>query len=110
MTQNLIDGSVFEELAESVGEDFAAELVSTFLSDAQTMFESLNQAVADQDEDGYRRAAHSIKSNAQTFGATQLATQAREIELAGVFDAAAVSKLRATYDSTAAVLEGLVDD
>ena len=51
MTQNLIDGSVFEELAESVGEDFAADLVSTFLSDAQTMFESLNQAVADQAED-----------------------------------------------------------
>ncbi|MEP1207663.1 MAG: Hpt domain-containing protein [Rhizobiaceae bacterium] len=110
MTQDLIDRSVFDELADSVGSDFAAELVDTFLSDAGTMFGSLDQAIADQDVDLYRRAAHSLKSNAQTFGATMLAAQAREIELSGVFDAAAIATLRATFDMSATALKGLLDD
>ncbi|MGI9366980.1 MAG: Hpt domain-containing protein, partial [Rhizobiaceae bacterium] len=63
-----------------------------------------------EDEDGYRRAAHSIKSNAQTFGATALAAQARDIELSGTFDTAAVAKLQATLDATALALEGLLHD
>jgi HPt (histidine-containing phosphotransfer) domain-containing protein len=110
MTDDLIDTSVFEELADSVGADFAAELVETFLSDAASMFEGLNTALADQDEDGYRRAAHSIKSNAQTFGATALAAKAREIELAGTFDAAAVATLQTTYEASATALESLLND
>ena len=110
MTDDLIDSSVFEELADSVGADFASELLETFLSDAGTMFESLNETLAEQDEDGYRRAAHSIKSNAQTFGATTLAAQARGIELSSTFDPESVATLRRTFDATAIAFEGLLDD
>ena len=34
--------------------------------------------------DAFRRAAHSLKSNANTFGATKLGTLARDLELTGV--------------------------
>lgn len=109
MTQDLIDPSVFEELQEAMGPDFAAELLDTFLGDAANMFADLDQAAAEGDPDGYRRAAHSIKSNAQTFGAQVLGDQAREMELSGEIDPAAVTALRATFDTTARALEGLKD-
>lgn len=110
MTRDLIDMAVFEELSDTMGPDFAAELVAAFLSDAGNMFADLNRAIAEQDADGYRRAAHSIKSNAQTFGATPLAEQARAMELSGTIDGDAVGALRAIFDDTAMVLKGLPDD
>lgn len=109
MTSDLLDTSVFDELCDTMGADFAAELVQTFLGDAGNMFAALNNAVASGDADGYRRAAHSIKSNAQTFGAGALAGQAREMELSGVIDGAAAVALQATFDATAAALRGLLD-
>jgi len=67
--------------------------------------------VAAQDADAYRRAAHSIKSNAQVFGANALADQARDMELAGIENnEATVGPLEATYAQTAAALAGILDD
>ena len=109
MTEEFVDTSVFEELADAMGADFAEELVVTFLGDAENMFGDLARSVTDQDEDGYRRAAHSIKSNAQTFGAVPLAEQARDMELSGAIDRAAVDALRATFDATATALKGLLN-
>ena len=110
MSRDLIDTSVFEELSDTIGADFMAELVTTFLSDAENMFTDLNRSIADQDADGYRRAAHSLKSNALTFGATPLAEQARAMELSGAFDSAAATVLRTIFDETATVLKGRLDD
>ncbi|WP_171101831.1 Hpt domain-containing protein [Ruegeria sp. HKCCD7255] len=110
MTQDLIDPTVFEELQEAMGPEFATELLDTFLNDAANMFDSLEQAALAQDPDGYRRAAHSIKSNAQTFGATALADQARTIELAGTINTTAIEPLRAMFEETATALKGLIDE
>ena len=107
MTGDLIDKSVIEELSDTMGSEFTAELVAAFLSDAGNMFADLNRSIADQDADGYRRAAHSMKSNAQTFGATPLAEQARAMELSGAIDSAAVGVLRTIFDETSTVLKGL---
>ena len=109
MTRDLIDKSVFNELSDTMGSEFMAELVATFLSDAENMFADMTRSIADQDADGYRRAAHSMKSNAQTFGATPLAEQARAMELSGAFDSAAVSVLRTIFDETSTVFKGLLD-
>ncbi len=109
MTQDLIDPTVFEELQEAMGPEFAIELLDTFLSDAVNMFADLEKASADQDADGYRRAAHSIKSNAQTFGAAQLGHQARDMELSGTIDATAILALQKTFDETAQALGALKD-
>jgi len=110
MSENLIDPTAFETLAESVGTDFARELVTTFLSDAANMFTDLTTALAEGDAGAYRRAAHSIKSNAQTFGAGPLARAARDIEISEAFDAGAVSALKVLWQQTSAALEGLTDD
>ncbi len=38
MTKELIAPSVFQDLQDAMGKDFAAELLETFLSDADNMF------------------------------------------------------------------------
>ena len=110
MTDTLIDAEVYAELAEAMGEDFAAELVETFLADAPNMLADLHIAADGGDADGYRRAAHSIKSNAETFGATELANQAREMELSGLPDAdPPIADLEAIYAKTATALGALAN-
>ncbi|MGB7875804.1 MAG: Hpt domain-containing protein [Anaerolineales bacterium] len=76
----IIDRSVLTALSDSVGEDFVGELIDTFLEEAPGMFLEMQQALAAGDVDSFRRAAHSLKSNANTFGATELAEQAKELE------------------------------
>jgi histidine phosphotransfer protein HptB len=108
VTGTLIDLSVLAELQETMGRDFAAELVATFLQEAPGMLSDLRQAAADNDADGFRRAAHSIKSNASLFGATALADLARDMELGGI-QAAAPDDLEAEYMRAGSALRGLLD-
>ena len=110
MTQSLIDTAVYAELAEAMGAEFAAELVTTFLDDAPNMIATLKQGASDGDADAYRRAAHSLKSNAEVFGATALARQARDMELSGLPEAAPpIAALETVYADTARVLRTLLD-
>lgn len=114
MSNSPIDMAVFAELKEATGDEFAAELVQTFLEEAVQMLADLKQAAVDADADGYRRAAHSIKSNANTFGATALAELAKKIELgplpgAGNLAAADAAALDAEFERAAVALRGLID-
>ena len=55
-----------------------------------------------------RRAAHSMKSNCNTFGALRLGLMARELELGGLLaDAAPLAALDGEYARVAAALEEL---
>ncbi len=113
MTDSPIDHEIFMELKDATGEDFAAELVNTFLCEAPGMISELKAAAGAADADRYRRAAHSIKSNASTFGATALAELARKVELgkppvAG--DLTDANALEAALNSAAAALRSLIDD
>ena len=76
----LIDRFVLEGLSEAVGKDFMGELIDTFLEEAPGIFKDMEQALSESDADGFRRAAHSLKTNANTFGAGELADQAKELE------------------------------
>ena len=76
------------------------------------MLAELRGARADGDAERFRRAAHSLKSNGNTFGAVSLAAQARELELKGLDaeptrDAAALAALEAEYARAAAALKAL---
>ena len=84
MTTSVIDMPTFTELKETTSADFVAELVGTFLEEAPRMLAELRHALAAQSADAFRRAAHSLKSNSNTFGATRLAEMARELELGGL--------------------------
>ena len=75
-----IDMHVFNELKDTAGEDFIGELIDTFIDDAPNMIAQIRTGLEKQDADAFRRAAHSLKSNAATFGAIDLAALARELE------------------------------
>ena len=91
MNHIVIDPHTFDELQASAGADFVAELVDTFAEEAPTIVAEMRAALAAGSADRFRRAAHSLKSNSSTFGATRLADLARSLELGGLpLDAAAV--------------------
>jgi len=112
MMQDAIDLAVFRELQDTAGTDFVVELVDTFLEEAPAMLAELRGARAAGDEERFRRAAHSLKSNGRTFGATTLGALARELELKGMDadparDAAALAALDVAYSDAAAALREL---
>ena len=84
MTAPAIDRATFEALKETTGAEFALELVDTFLQEAPPMLNELRHALAAKDADKFRRTAHSLKSNSNTFGALTLGAMARELELGGI--------------------------
>jgi len=79
-----IDRDTFDALRETTGDDFVRELVGTFLEEAPSMLADLGDALAHGDADRFRRAAHSLKSNGNTFGALALGALAKDLELSGV--------------------------
>ena len=84
MSETTIDRATFEALQQTAGAEFVGELVDTFLSEAPLMQQDLRAALAAGDADRFRRAAHSLKSNSLTFGATRLGAMARDLELGGL--------------------------
>jgi histidine phosphotransfer protein HptB len=84
MNEATIDHATFEELKANAGADFVRDLVDTFLTEAPAMLDDLRRALAANDADRFRRAAHSLKSNSYTFGALALGAMARKLELEGL--------------------------
>lgn len=76
-----IDIATFEELKQISGADFINELIDAFLEDAPKMIGEMENALAAKNAESFRRNAHSLKSNANTFGATELAGLAKELEM-----------------------------
>ena len=112
MTAPTIDINAFRELQDTAGPEFAAELVDTFLEEAPLMLAELRRARAASNADTFRRAAHSLKSNSQTFGAMALGALARDLELTGFaaapeHDTAAFDALDAAYAQVAVALKAL---
>ena len=108
MNNDPIDPITFAELQDTAGAEFVGELIGTFLEEAPQMLAELRAAQTSATADAFRRAAHSIKSNANTFGALRLGEMARELELGGlVADTAPVEALQAEYERVAAALQEL---
>jgi HPt (histidine-containing phosphotransfer) domain-containing protein len=84
MDEPVIDQAVYSALQSTVGAEFAAELVDTFADEAHGMLAELRSARAENHADRFRRAAHSLKTNGNTFGAGKLAALARALELKGL--------------------------
>jgi histidine phosphotransfer protein HptB len=108
MADTVIDAATFAELQDTAGAEFVGELIATFLEEAPQMLAELRDAQAAASAERFRRAAHSIKSNANTFGALRLGEMARVLELGGlVIDTAPVDALQAEYERVAAALQEL---
>jgi HPt (histidine-containing phosphotransfer) domain-containing protein len=78
-----IDRATYDELKDTAGTEFVAELADTFLVEGPRLIDELRRAYEKRDADAFRRAAHSLKSNSNTFGARTLGTLAKDLELGG---------------------------
>ena len=110
MSAPVIDAATFAELQASAGADFVEELVDTFREEAPPMLAELKRALSAEQAEPFRRAAHSLKSNANTFGALALGGLARDLELGGL-DAGrqpgALERLDEAYEHAAKALKEL---
>jgi len=109
-----IDRATFDELKTATGADFVVELVATFLADSPALLDGLRRALVASDADAFKRAAHSLKSNSNTFGAFTLGAMARELELGGLdavkrTNGAPLEALTLEYSRVAATLTELRD-
>jgi len=79
-----VDASVLDRLAESMGGDdaFVAELIDQFVTDSPGLVAAARKGLEAGDADEVRRAAHTLKSNAATFGANELADCSSRLEAA----------------------------
>lgn len=78
-----IDPAKFADLKQMSGEDFINELIDVFLEEAPGMIQNMESALANGDAELFRRNAHSLKSNAYTFGAARLGEISRDLEMMG---------------------------
>ena len=113
MSEGTIDRATVDALVATTGSDFVRELVETFLAEAPRMLDELRDAYARDDAERFRRAAHSLKSNANTFGALALGMLARELELGGLAPirsaaGAPIDAAASEYVRVAAALEALI--
>lgn len=107
----VINKATFEELKGLSGADFINELIDAFLEDGPTMIQNMQTALKNNDVETFRRNAHSLKSNANTFGATELGMLAKELEFMGRENNLDVGSrlevLRDKFDIAAEELRGL---
>jgi HPt (histidine-containing phosphotransfer) domain-containing protein len=80
----MLDTDATTALLELVGDDpeALAEIVDAFVEEGPQRLAELRDGIARGDATLIGRAAHTLKANARTFGATQLALLGEEIETA----------------------------
>ncbi len=106
-----IDLKTFEDLKSTTGADFINELIDAFLADSPQQISEMESALQAGDIERFRRAAHSLKSNAASFGAKKLSALALELEAMArdnnlVIDDR-LETLRAAYQQAAGELQTL---
>ncbi len=77
-----LDESVLDSLREIMDETFPV-LVQTYLAEAPRLIGAMASALADEDPDRLRQAAHSLKSASANIGASRLAEAAGRLEARG---------------------------
>ena len=103
--KTVIDESVLAELKATAGDEFVGELIDTFLEEGPQMLAQLREALGSGAADTFKREAHSLKTNAHTFGAMALGAHARELELGGLpGDDTGLQALEGLYSEAAAAL------
>lgn len=111
---DVIDRTALDALLESVGGDqeFLAELLQTYFDDSPRLLEAMRAALAADNAEEFRRAAHSFKSNSKNFGAVVLSELAKGLEemgKSGMLEGAAVriAQAEAEYARVKAALRAL---
>ena len=110
--QSVIDLPTFEALKDAMGADFLPDLIQAYFDETPQLLSKLQQALANQDCDAFRQAAHSIKSTSNSFGALEFGALARELEMMGrekklALAPAKVDALATGYQTVRQVLQEL---
>jgi HPt (histidine-containing phosphotransfer) domain-containing protein len=82
-SNSVIDLPTYEALRDAMGADYIVELVQAYFEETPQLLAKLGEALAAQNSDAFRMAAHSIKSTSNSFGALELGTRAKELEMMG---------------------------
>jgi CheY-like chemotaxis protein/HPt (histidine-containing phosphotransfer) domain-containing protein len=101
-----------ERLVETIGDDrgLLTVLIDTFLSDAPRLVEAARRGLQHGQTDEVRRAAHTLKSNGATFGASSLSELSRQLEAlarSGILEGAdeLIARIDAEYERVRIALE-----
>jgi len=101
-----------ERLMETIGGDrsLLTALVDTFLSDAPRLVEAARRGFEHGQTDEIRRAAHTLKSNGATFGATSFSELSRQLEAlarSGILEGSdeLIARIDAEYERVRIALE-----
>ncbi|HEV2712802.1 MAG TPA: response regulator, partial [Gaiellaceae bacterium] len=79
-----LNTATVERLAKTLGDGQAlSELIDTFFAEAPNLLTALQKAAREGNAGELRRAAHTLKANAATFGAERLAELCRRLEAIG---------------------------
>jgi PAS domain S-box-containing protein len=101
-----------ERLVETIGDDrsLLTALIDTFLGDAPRLVEAARRGLEHGQTDEVRRAAHTLKSNGATFGASSLSELSRQLEAlarSGTLEGAdeLITRIDAEYERVRIALE-----
>jgi PAS domain S-box-containing protein len=75
-----VDRAVLDRLRATIGDAGTDALIGTFLEEAPKLLASMSVAAREGDLERLRVSAHTLKSNAATFGAMELAELSRQLE------------------------------
>jgi len=75
-----LNRAIYDAFAQCMPVEQLGKLYAMSLDDADARIEVMRKAIADDDDDAYRRSAHSIKGGCGLVGAVELAQLASEME------------------------------
>ena len=81
-----IDPAALESYQEFMGEEaeaFILDIVSSYRENAPKLISAIEEALSGEDQEAFTRAAHTLKSNSATIGATDLSQLSAEMEQYG---------------------------
>ncbi len=111
-TAGAVDTAALDRLVKITADDpgLLPALINTFLADVPRLVEDARRGLQQAQAKDVRRAAHTLKSTAATFGATRFSELSRSLESlanSGTLDGAAdlILRLEAEYQAVRVVLE-----
>jgi PAS domain S-box-containing protein len=107
--------AALERLMDTIGDDdpdVLAALIDTFLRDVPRLIDGARRGLQQGQADEVRRAAHTLKSNGATFGATSFSELSRQLESlarSGALEGTAelIARIEAEYERVRIALEAV---
>ncbi len=114
LVAGVLHPAALERLMQTIGDDpdVLVALINTFLGDVPRLVDGARRGLQQGQADEVRRAAHTLKSNGATFGATRFSELSRQLESlarSGALEGTAelIAGIEAEYESLRMALEAV---